>query len=422
MPPAASDAVEEAAVRRTLAALALPLLLASLGTSGANVALPAIARDLAAPFGQVQWIVLAYLLAMTALVVGAGRLGDLWGRRRLLLAGLALFTAASALCGMAPSTGWLVAARAAQGLGAAAMMALSTALVGDALPRERTGRAMGLLGTVSALGTAAGPPLGGVLLEWLDWRALFLAMVPLGAAALVLAWRGLPADRAVGSGGTASPGAWPALLRDPALAAGVAMGIPAAASVMASLVVGPFHLSGGLRLDAASVGAVMAAGPAAAALGGVPAGRAVDRFGAPRVRMAGLALMMAGASLLAWVASRSGVAAYVAALVTLTLGYALFQAANTTAVMTAVAADRRGVASGLLALSRNLGLIAGASLMAALFAAGSGAADPATAGAAAIASGMRASFGAAALVLAATLVLSGLAGRISALRPRAPVR
>src|SRR5688572_26774154 len=120
------------ATRSALAGLSLAILIASLGTSIANVALPTLAQSFGASFQAAQWVVLAYLLASTTLIVGVGRLGDLTGRRRLLLAGIALFTAASALCGAAPTLGALIAARAAQGLGAAIMLALAMALVSEA--------------------------------------------------------------------------------------------------------------------------------------------------------------------------------------------------------------------------------------------------------------------------------------------------
>lgn len=113
------------------------MLLSSLGTSIANVGLPALAEAFNASFQQVQWIVLAYLLAITTLIVSAGRLGDIMGRRRLLLAGIALFTAASVLCGVAPALGWLVAARALQGAGAAVMMALTMAFIGETVPKAK---------------------------------------------------------------------------------------------------------------------------------------------------------------------------------------------------------------------------------------------------------------------------------------------
>ena len=128
-------------VRGALAGLSLSMLLSSLGTSIANVGLPTLAQAFNASFQEVQWIVLAYLLAITTLIVSAGRLGDITGRRRLLLAGIFLFTAASALCGIAPTLGLLIAARAAQGLGAAIMMALTLAFVGETVPKAKTGSA-----------------------------------------------------------------------------------------------------------------------------------------------------------------------------------------------------------------------------------------------------------------------------------------
>ena len=396
-----------------LASLALCTLLPSLAISSANVALPTLATAFGASFAEVQWIVLAYLLAITTLIVGAGRLGDLIGKRRLLLAGIALFTAASALCAMAPNLPLLIAARALQGVGAAAMMALTMALVGAALPKARTGSAMGLLGTMSAVGTALGPSLGGVLIGALGWQAVFAVNLPLGLLALALAWRHLPADQGQGATGFDLPGTlWLALtlaayalamtrhlgllavaavglllflrtearaasplvrlehLRDPALSTALAMNALVSAVMMATLVVGPFHLSGALGLGAATVGALMSVGPIVSALSGMPAGRLVDRFGTRRTTQLGLAAMALGCVLIALLPASLGAIGYVGPLVIVTPGYALFQAANNTAVMADVAAEQRGVISGLLTLSRNLGLITGASAMATVFAAG----------------------------------------------------
>lgn len=414
--PLASQAATPAATPAAgvLASLALATLLPSLAISSTNVALPALAAAFDASFAQVQWVVLAYLLATTTLIVGAGRLGDLAGRRRLLLAGVALFTAASALCAVAPTLPVLLAGRALQGVGAAAMMALTMALAGAALPKARTGSAMGLLGTMSAVGTALGPSLGGVLIASFGWPALFAVNLPLGLLAFTMAWRCLPADRGSGTAagfdvpGTlwlaltlaayalamtrhigllavAAVGLWLFLrtearavsplvrlerLREPALAAGLAMNALVSAVMMATLVVGPFHLGGALGLGTAAVGALMSIGPLASAVSGVPAGRLVDRFGARRMAPLGLAAMALGCALIAGLPVSLGAAAYVGPLVIVTPGYALFQAANNTAVMADVAAAQRGVVSGLLTLSRNLGLITGASAMAAVFAAG----------------------------------------------------
>jgi EmrB/QacA subfamily drug resistance transporter len=447
-------------IRWALASLSLAMLLSSLGTSIANVGLPTLAQAFNASFRQVQWIVLAYLLAITTLIVSVGRLGDLIGRRRLLLAGIALFTAASALCGAAPTLGLLIAARAAQGLGAAVMMALAMAFVAETVPKDKTGAAMGLLGTMSAVGTALGPTLGGALIAGFGWPALFLVSVPLGVLTLILARRYLPADRprptterigfdhlgtlllaltlaayalamTSGRGGfgplnaallgaavagaglfvlvekqAASPLIRLRLLRDPVLGTGFAMSALVTTVVMATLVVGPFYLSGALLLDAARVGLVMSCGPIVAALAGVPAGRLVDRLGAQRMTVAGLVGMAAGCAILPMMPARLGAAGYIGPLAVLTASYALFQAANNTAVMADVPADQRGVVAGLLTLSRNLGLVTGASVMGAVFALGAGASDMAAARPEAVATGMGITFAVAAALIAAALVMA----------------
>ncbi|UUZ75649.1 MFS transporter [Polaromonas sp. P1(28)-13] len=435
------------------------MLLSSLGTSIANVGLPTLAQAFNASFQEVQWIVLAYLLAITTLIVSAGRLGDIIGRRRLLLAGIFLFTVASILCGIAPSLWLLIAARAAQGIGAAIMMALTMAFVGETVPKEKTGSAMGLLGTMSAIGTALGPSLGGVLIAGLGWRAIFLVNVPLGILTFLLAHRYLPVDRrgpktdrpgfdhvgtlllaltlaayalamtmgrgsfgplnlalllvaALGVGlfvlaeaRAASPLIRLAMFHDPVLSASLAMSALVATVMMATLVIGPFYLSRALGLDAALVGLVLSVGPFAAALTGVPAGRIADRFGAQRMTLVGLIAIAAGCFVLSMSAAL-GIPGYIAPIVVITVGYALFQTANNTAVMTDVRADQRGVISGMLNLSRNLGLITGASVMGAVFALASATIDITTARPEAVATGMRITFAVAAILIVVALVIA----------------
>ena len=206
-----------------LAGLSLSVLLSSLGTSMANVSLPSLAQAFGASFQQVQWVVLSYLLAMTALVVVAGRLGDRLGRRRLLMAGLLLFTLASLLCAQAPSLEALVAARALQGLGAATMMTLAMAMTGETVGKERTGSAMGWLASMSAVGTALGPSAGGLLIAWLDWRAMFLSTLPLSLLTLWLVHRHLPAPAPVSAARSSTSGEAAVLWQGTALGAGLVM-------------------------------------------------------------------------------------------------------------------------------------------------------------------------------------------------------
>lgn len=386
--------------RGALAGLSLCMLLAALGTSIANVGLPQMAEGFTAAFAAVQWVVLSYLLAITAVLVGAGRLGDRFGHRRLLLAGVAVFAVACALCSAAPSLGALVAARALQGLGAATMMAMTMALVTATVPKEQTGRVMGLLGTMSAVGTGLGPAIGGALIAASGWRALFLVMLPLAALAFVLVQR-TQADRdpPPPAGGRVSVFS---ALHDRALGAGLGMSTLVAAVMMTTLVAGPFYLSHGLGLDPTPMGLAMAVGPCVAALAGIPAGRLTDRWGSYATTLGGLLCMLAGCLML--VLLPLGAAGYIGALVILTLGYAHFQAANNTAVMSNLSADRRGVIAGWLNLSRNLGLIIGAWALGAVFAWGTG--DLQSALPAAVGQGLRVTFAVAAGLVVLALLLA----------------
>lgn len=469
-PVATARAARGPSLAAPLAALSIPMLMSSLDTSITNAVLPTLARALDAPFQHVQWVVLAYLLAVTTLIVGAGNLGDLLGRRRLLLAGIGLFTVASAACGSASTLGMLLAARAAQGVGAACMMALSLASVGDAVPAARAGRAIGLLGTMSAAGTALGPSLGGLLASSAGWRMVFLVNVPIGIVSLALAWRALPPDRrapgpetrrfdfagtillalslsayslavtlvqpgsaslrivlllaaALGGGLFAfvesragAPLVRLPMLRERGLASSLLASTLVSAVMMSTLVVGPFYLTGALGLDAARAGLVLSVGPLVVALSSLYWGRAIDRYGAARTVGAGLAGIGAGALLLGLLPASLGIAGYVLAIAILAAGYALFQTSNNTLVLSGVAPERRGLASGLLSLSRNLGLITGASTMGALFAAATGASHLSTASPEAVARGMRTTFAVAAAAMALAFALSRAS---AAAQPRA---
>ena len=446
--------------RWILACLSSSMLLSSIGTSIANVSLPTLAQAFDASFQQVQWVVIGYLVAITTVIVSVGRLGDMTGRRRLLLIGIALFTLASVLCGVSSTLEFLIVARAAQGLGAAMMMTLIMAFVGETVSKATIGKAMGLLGTMSAIGTALGPSLGGILIAEFGWRAIFLINLPLGLMIYLLAHRYLPADsqrettdRAgfdligslvfavtlaaytlgmtirrgsfgplntallaaalmgaglfiVAEGRAVSPLVSLGMFRNALLSASLAMSTLVSTVMMATLVVGPFYLSRALGLHAGLIGLVLSVGPFCAALASVPAGRLADRHGAQRMTLVGLTGIAAGAVLLSVIPVTLGIFGYVLPLIVLTAGYALFQTANNTAVMAAIASDQRGIVSGLLNLSRNLGLITGASAMGAVFAAASAAADITTAPADAIAHGMRVTFAVAATLIAVAIAIA----------------
>jgi MFS family permease len=207
------------------------------------------------------------------------------------------------------------------------------------------------------------------------------------------------------------------MFRNPVLSAGLATSVLVLTVAMATLVVGPFYLNRALGLDPATVGLVMSTGPIFSALSGVPSGRLVDRLGAPSMSVAGLVAMATGSVALAVLPATFGVAGYVAALAILTPGYQLFQAANNTTVMADVHPDQRGVASGLLNLSRNLGGLTGASVMGAVFAVASGVVDITSAHPADVAAGMRATFLVAAMLVVVALAIAVGSRALAVRRP-----
>jgi len=162
-------------------------LMVALDALVVSTALTEIGRDLGASIEALQWTVNAYTLSFAAFLLTAAALGDRFGRRRLFVAGLALFVAASAACALASSIGWLIAARAIQGLGAAIVMPLALAQISAAFPPERRGWALGIYSSTAGLSTVLGPMVGGVVTEGLAWRWIFWVNLPLGLAAASLA-------------------------------------------------------------------------------------------------------------------------------------------------------------------------------------------------------------------------------------------
>lgn len=173
-----------------LAATIVGSSMAFIDTSVVNVALPAIQADLATSVRDAQWVVNAYMLLLGALLLVGGAAGDRFGRRRMFVIGIAVFTAASVACAWAPNAAALIAARAIQGVGGALLVPGSLAIISAAFPERERGRAIGTWAGASALTTALGPVLGGWIVDAWSWRIIFLINVPIAAVAIALAvWR-----------------------------------------------------------------------------------------------------------------------------------------------------------------------------------------------------------------------------------------
>lgn len=343
-------------MRKQVWALTLAMMVGAMGISIANVALPDIARDFGVTAQGANRVTVVYLAALTVSAVLVGRIGDRFGRGRVLRAALVGFSGASVLAALSPTIGTLIAARAVQGVFGAALMVLSVGLVRQVSGPARSGRMFGALGSMSALGTAAGPVIGGILVDLSGWRGCFWGLAGMAVAAGMVARipDGPPPVRA---GKGAPRGLWMGYLAN--------LGV--AAVMMGTLVVGPFFLSFGAGVSARMVGMVMAVGPVISIIGGVIAGRAVDRFGAGFVARIGLWLVASGCLALSLLSPVWGVLGYLIGIAILTPGYQLFQAGNTGAVMSRALETAQGGVAGALGVARNLGLLIGAWGIGALF-------------------------------------------------------
>ncbi len=177
--------------------VAIGIFMATLDGSIVNIALPAIMADFGVPLATIQWVVMIYLLTVTSLLLSFGRLSDIRGRRMVYSLGLCLFSLGSFFCAIASTAHWLIGARFFQGLGAAMTMACTPALIIDTFPERERGRAIGMMGSVVASGLTAGPVLGGLLIHYFSWRAIFYINIPIGlftAAGVFFLLKGSKAD------------------------------------------------------------------------------------------------------------------------------------------------------------------------------------------------------------------------------------
>jgi EmrB/QacA subfamily drug resistance transporter len=432
-----------------------------------SIALPTITAHFGVNLDRTQWVITAYLLTMTVLLLPMGRVSEYLGRTRLFIAGLVLFTLASAACGLAPGLGFLVAARVVQAVGGAMVFSLSNALIFEAFPPSERGRALGYLGSVVAISALASPALGGGLVEALGWEYVFFINIPIGVAVVASALRVLPRahDRpgrfsfdlagAVALGVTlsglilflgrlaADPGLDPAAItlalvaaagaaafvlverrvRDPLVDLGIlaeplyilpvlAMLLYFVAAFMVTLV-GPFYFEGVMGLSPGAVGLVFLLQPAVMAVVAPLAGHLYDRTQNPFLAAIGMGLVVAGYAVAAYAAAARSFVPMLGAFLVVGLGAGLFQAPNNTAQMSALPRRWLGLASAVTATGRNLGMLLGVSfasvLLSALLLAGGSTGPILEADPALLAPAVGAIIGAGA-------VLSGLSAALSAIR------
>lgn len=411
----------------TFLCVALGVFMATVDSSIVGVALPVILKDLRTTLSVVEWVPNAYLMVVTGLLLAFGRLADIYGHRRVYLAGLAVFTGASGLCAAAPTAGALVAARTVQGAGAAMLMACAPAMVTAIFPPNQRGRGLGLLGTTVALGLTSGPSLGGLLLDSAGWRSIFLVNLPVGVAAVALTARRMPSLRfarraqtfdvagaalftlggsalllalsslprwgvaspetlACGGGGLVLLAAFLllearvseplldlGLFRDRGFCAAVGAAVLSYLAGFVVVLLMPFYLLEVRGLTARSMGMMLTLPPLAMSLLAPWAGSLSDRIGYGRLTAIGMGVRALSLTGFLTLGPSTPIPVALASLALLGAGSALFNPPNTSSIMGSVPPEHLGIAGGIAAVARNLGMALGIALGSATFSAGYGA-------------------------------------------------
>jgi EmrB/QacA subfamily drug resistance transporter len=387
--------------------------LGQLDASIAGLVLPTLEEVFGAPVASVEWVSIAYLLMLAALVVPLGRLADLLGRKTLYTWGFAVFIVGSAACGLAPGLGWLIAFRVVQAIGAAMLQANSVAIITAAVPRRVLGRAIGVQGAAQAIGLSVGPSVGGLLIDTLGWQWVFFIAVPFGILGTALGWLVLPCtsraavDEAAqeperfdwngaallgpavallllaltfgNTWGWASPrlllvatlGAgcvvafWraearsvsplidPALLRLRPFSLGLVSGLLSYAVLFGSLFMLPFYFERILGENPAQTGLLLTPVPIALGVMAPASGVLVDRVGPSPLTVAGM--VAAALALVGMALGPQAVPALVGFLTLLGVGLGLFTPPNNSSIMGSAPANRLGVAGGILNMTRSIG-------------------------------------------------------------------
>ncbi len=403
------------------AIVAIGVFMATLDSSIVNVSLPAIAHGFGIPLsGAIEWVVIAYLVTTAAVILTAGRLADMIGHRIIWACGLVLFTLGSAFCGAAPSVGLLIAARALQGLGGALLFAVSPAMLTRAFPASERGRALGFNALVVALGTSAGPTLGGLITESLSWRWIFYVNVPIGIVGFVatimllhtpvqhrgghfdplgavllaiglasltgglsfgqeLGWTSLPIV-VLGAAAVIALGALPFVeqrVRYPVLNLSlfrnrvfVSAQISLMVSFLALFAVSfllPFYFEELRGFQVLEAGLLLTPFPLTIAVIAPWSGSLADRIGTRWLAAGGLALASIGLVLLSGLNAQSSIVDIIWRLCVTGAGQALFQSPNNSALLGAAPRDQQGVASGFLATGRVIGQSVSVAVAGAIF-------------------------------------------------------
>lgn len=405
-----------------MTAVAAATLLATIDGSIVNVAFPTLVTELGTSFNVIQWVALAYLLTIATLTMGMGRLGDVVGKKKLFVAGIVIFTLASALCGLVPDVGWLIGFRVLQAVGSVLILALGAAILVEAFPASERGKALGWIGTTVSMGIVSGPVIGGLLISSFSWRAIFFVNIPVGVVGAFLALRfvpntkpesgqrfdilgavlmsialfslslGLTLGQEAGFTSPAilacfalslltviafivvelrveSPMLQLRLFRSPMLTVSVVSGFLAFSCLSATFFLLPFYLEGVLDFDVGAVGLLMGAAPLMMGLVSPIAGTLSDRLGVRRLTLIGLMIIAVVYYGFTTIGIDTTATHYLMLAIPLGIGLGLFQSPNNSAIMGSVPPEYMGIGGSLLTITRLLGQITGIAVLGSVWAA-----------------------------------------------------
>jgi EmrB/QacA subfamily drug resistance transporter len=384
-----------------MSAVAMGIFLGTIDTSIVNVALPTLVSDLQTNFATVQWVVLAYLLTLGTLLLGIGRLADIYGKKPIYVSGFLVFTVGSVLCGLAPTVYWLIGLRIVQAVGAAMVFALGAAIVTEAFPDNERGKALGITGSVVSIGIVTGPVVGGLILGALSWHWIFFVNLPVGIVGTWLAWRNVPDTRPGGQqrfdyGGAATlfisllalllgltlaqetgflstvpltlfgvfvlflaifiglelrvaePMIDLRLFRNRLLTINLVTGFLTFVAISGTLLLLPFYLETVLGFSVQQVGLLLSVTPIALGVMAPIAGTLSDKLGSRPITLTGLSLLVVGYFTISTLSTETTVLGYVLRLLPVGLGMGIFQSPNNSVIMGAAPRHQLGVVSGLL--------------------------------------------------------------------------
>jgi len=403
-----------------LIAVSMGVFLATIDGSIVNIGLNTIVNDLHEPLNVVEWVVLAYMLTISTLMLSIGRFSDMIGKKKLYLAGIIIFTTGSALCGLAPSVYWLIGFRVLQAIGAVMTMAIGTAIVTDAFPPQERGKALGVMGTMVSLGIIAGPTIGGIILQSLTWHWLFFVNLPAGVIGVFMVARFVPEDskrsrQHFDFAGSAAmfffmtsllfalsisqdtsfnnptvlvllgvaiisiiifvfierKSRYPminlGMFRNRQFSVNLITGFMVFICTAGTTLLFPLYLQNVLNFGSGQTGLMLAVTPIVVSIIAPLSGVLSDRTGSRPITTLGLFLLALGFLAVSSLSATTSVIGYLVRFIPVGIGIGMFQSPNNSAVMGSVPRENLGVASGLLSLTRTVGQTTGIAVLSAIW-------------------------------------------------------